>query len=344
MGVVYAFESSAESLAGVKEVVERFAAFISVPQLDAARVGYAVAGDVIMHRLTERSPKLANDLGFGQHVSAGESLTRPAVRERPSERVSPAPEVSVDATIMQAQEELNLDTPLNLAIRRGDSSRVEKLLRDGADVAAAGVRGWTPLHAAAVHKQHSLIELLLKRGAPIDARDPDGNTPLHLAVTFGRGDITSALLSHGASLDARNNSGQTALHLAAGALDAMLDLFEVEISMKMVDVARRDPERALTLYSEWVVEFGPETGGADRTKMLIARGANVSIGDDEGNTPLHVAAREGRKDDLQVLLDAGADPSIRNKEGLTPLDLAKDDDTGDILRLLHSDGTPLDGF
>ena len=56
--------------------------------------------------------------------------------------------------------------------------------------------------------------------------------------------------------------------------------------------------------------------------LLIERGASVTVGDDEGNTPLHVAASMNRDGAIRVLLEAGADVEATNHEGLTALDLA----------------------
>ena len=61
---------------------------------------------------------------------------------------------------------------------------------------------------------------------------------------------------------------------------------------------------------------------------LVAAGADVDRTDEDGNTPLHVAASDNYAGDrIGALLDAGADPAARNAAGETPWELARDNKT-----------------
>jgi hypothetical protein len=55
--------------------------------------------------------------------------------------------------------------------------------------------------------------------------------------------------------------------------------------------------------------------------MLASAGVDVNQQNDKGETPLHIAARNGLVGVLANLLLAGGDPNIRNKLGETPLHL-----------------------
>ena len=57
--------------------------------------------------------------------------------------------------------------------------------------------------------------------------------------------------------------------------------------------------------------------------VLMNKGAFVNPRDQEGNTPLHLAAKGGHDGTVRILLSDGADATIRNNAGQTPLDLAK---------------------
>ncbi|GLD95447.1 hypothetical protein PINS_up004092 [Pythium insidiosum] len=58
------------------------------------------------------------------------------------------------------------------------------------------------------------------------------------------------------------------------------------------------------------------------------------MGDELGQTPLHVAAEYGRADVVHLLLDKGADLNARDWAGATPLEAAARSGRADIARLL----------
>ena len=54
-----------------------------------------------------------------------------------------------------------------------------------------------------------------------------------------------------------------------------------------------------------------------RVQALLSEGADLTTLDDEGMTPLMVAAKAGAPETVQLLLRAGADPSPKDKLGYT---------------------------
>lgn len=59
-------------------------------------------------------------------------------------------------------------------------------------------------------------------------------------------------------------------------------------------------------------------------EALLQHGAKVNTKDFVGNTALHMAALEGRKDVAELLLGHGADKSIVNAEGKRAADVTED--------------------
>jgi ankyrin repeat protein len=67
---------------------------------------------------------------------------------------------------------------------------------------------------------------------------------------------------------------------------------------------------------------------------LIAAGANLNTMSNDGYTALHKAAESGSCEIAQLLLDRGADASLANSEGNTPLKLAIKNKQDEVTKLL----------
>ena len=124
---------------------------------------------------------------------------------------------------------VDLQEKLIHAIWREDIREVEALLESGADINAAGSKGWTPLMQAAEMQNLSIARLLLQREARINHAGRDGCTPLHIAVdisidgTLQNGsrpgdepiEFIQFLLEQGASLSLMDANGKTPLNWAS---------------------------------------------------------------------------------------------------------------------------------
>lgn len=57
-------------------------------------------------------------------------------------------------------------------------------------------------------------------------------------------------------------------------------------------------------------------------KSLLEHGAHANVTDEEGDTALHWAVREGRLGVIPLLIQYGASADLPNDDGETPLQLA----------------------
>lgn len=128
----------------------------------------------------------------------------------------------------------------------------------------------------------------------LDAVNEAGFSPLHFAAAFEGDESTSAtmlrmLLEAGADSDLRDNKNYSALHWAAWCCGNDCSPPAARVSV--------------------LVEAGPAVEKLDARCHL-------------GETPLHRASRNGRKDAISILIKAGADSKAQNKAFFTPFDVA----------------------
>jgi ankyrin repeat protein len=70
-------------------------------------------------------------------------------------------------------------------------------------------------------------------------------------------------------------------------------------------------------------------------KDAINNGSNLNETDEDGITPLHVAAEHGYIEIVQLLINFGADKNLRDKNGILPIELAKKNSHQVIVELLN---------
>ncbi len=81
-----------------------------------------------------------------------------------------------------------------------------------------------------------------------------------------------------------------------------------------------------TLSEEPLQQLTYDNAGADAIREELANGADINMQDSYGDTPLHnLLYNDGMDyDSLVLLLESGADVTIENNDGMTPIDVAKD--------------------
>lgn len=167
--------------------------------------------------------------------------------------------------------------------------------------------------------------------------DDDEHTALHWACAMGRIRVVKLLLSAGADIFRVNTNQQTALMRATMFsnnydLRKFPELFELlhrsilnidkndrTVFHHVVDLAlSRGKPHAARYYMETMINRLADYG--DQLADIL------NFQDDEGETPLSMAARARSKRLVRLLLEHGADPKIRNKEGKNAEDYIIEDE------------------
>uniref|UniRef100_M4BA95 Uncharacterized protein n=1 Tax=Hyaloperonospora arabidopsidis (strain Emoy2) TaxID=559515 RepID=M4BA95_HYAAE len=74
--------------------------------------------------------------------------------------------------------------------------------------------------------------------------------------------------------------------------------------------------------------------------FLLASGADIHLGDNDRDTPLHLCETV---ECAQVLLEAGADLNARNSDGRTPYDVAIEDENDMLMAMYENLGAEKSG-
>jgi ankyrin repeat protein len=225
-------------------------------------------------------------------------------------------------------------TALQWAVRQDDLETADLLIHAGANVKAANRFGATPLSLAATNGNAAMIEKLLKAGEDANAVvSESGDTILMLAARTGRPEAVAMLLNHGADVNKTNATGQTALMWAAAERNSAA--VQVLIDHK-ADVAAKThqappPKPMDTIFSApfpvggmTALLFAARQNDMKSAAILLAAGADVKQGAQDGTSPILVAILNGHYTLANFLLEHGADPNAVDGKGRAALHAAVD--------------------
>jgi len=235
------------------------------------------------------------------------------------------------ATAAAAQVDGDGTTPLHRAAYQDDQSRVEALVKSGANVNAATDLGVTPLWLAAQNGSEAAVKVLLSAGANPNAALLAGETPLMVAARGGQTAVVELLLAKGAHVNARGSRKQTALMWAVAQkhpdVVKVLLAHGADLSLrseKWTQVMAVPPHgylpynREIPAGEETALLFAARAGDLASAQLLVKAGANVNDVDAWGVSAVTLAAHSGFDDVVDFLLEKGADPNAM-KAGFAPI-------------------------
>ncbi len=179
------------------------------------------------------------------------------------------------------------NTALMTAASWGCKSVAKFLIEKGADVNLRNKYGKTAFLIALEQGYVQLARLLLNKGTHINLKCSEAKwTPLHIAAYHGYVEIVRLLLNKGVKTDCKTDAGQTALILAT------LNAGTVRMAPR-ITTSHGGPVRQR--------EKDPLIDHAEVVNLLLKRGANVKLSDEEGNTALDYAAKANNTGIAQIL-------------------------------------------
>ena len=265
----------------------------------------------------------------------------------------------------------NTKTPLYCALVAGRGEVARLLIERGADTSDPSGNTSSLSELAATRGLSDVFRLLTKeKSFDFNKIKDDGETLLTSAATSGKFDSVKFLLDNGAEVNVKNASGDTALSCAVQSC-AVPDLEIVRLLLAhgaAVNTRNDHCETPLLIAATWnadkvanlLIEHGCDTtsknlgsfsalhsaanyNNGKLIEKLLQHGAVLNLQtDDEGMTPLHVAAKSGSVLAADVLLEHGADLESTTRLVETPLLLAAQEKKFAMLYFLTEKGSNVD--
>lgn len=192
------------------------------------------------------------------------------------------------------------DASLLAAAASGDADRATMALRAGADLEARDDIGRTPLLLAVARDRLAVARLLIALGADPDALDDRHDTPWLVTGVTGSVDMLETLLPARPDLTIVNRFGGTSLIPASerGHVEYVRRVVTTRIDVNHVN------DLGWTALLEAVI-LGDGSQPYQRiVRILLNAGANPSISDQNGTTPIEHARANGQVMVVSILRDA----------------------------------------
>jgi ankyrin repeat protein len=214
--------------------------------------------------------------------------------------LAPAPAL---AQVPPSKAEIAAYSGLHAAAAKGDTADLEKLVKAGAALEARDDHQRTPLHVAAHLKRNEAAALLMKLGADPNALEADKYDIVTIAsVADDVAMLKVALAGGGKATNMTSRYDGTALIAAA-------HLGHDEV-VRILIAAKAPLDHVNNLHWTALIESIVLGDGGKRhtatLQALVNAGANLTLADRNGNTPLTLARGRGYAEMVAILEKAGA--------------------------------------
>jgi len=201
-----------------------------------------------------------------------------------------------------AESPTSMQTRWMAAAAADDTATLQLLLAEGVDIELRDSRGRTALLVATHHDALEAARLLIEAGADVNAMDHISDSPYLYAGAEGRLEILRLTLANGADLSSVNRYGGTALIPAThhGHVETVRLLLTTETDIDHVNYL------GWTALLEAIILGDGSRTYIDIVRLLIEAGADVSLADGDGVSPLAHALSRDYKEIAGLLKQAGA--------------------------------------
>jgi cytohesin len=204
------------------------------------------------------------------------------------------------------RKDLDGNTPLHDATRRGNTSATLTLLRNGADHLIENDQNLTPLELGHQCGQYSLVLQTMQ----------EIETPLHYAAYRGNLSKAQQLMVEKANPNARDDRGFPPLFYAVMA---------GHLAMTKLLLDQGADPHAVARFGANAVQVGVAGKQIEVLEYLLEQGVSPNQGDRiRGGNALHNASRHKSPEAIRLLIQHGAQINATDHRGRTPLDYAQE--------------------
>lgn len=222
-------------------------------------------------------------------------------------------------------------TPLIIAAQNGHYEVVKFLLQI-ANIDLRGTNAGISLLSTAIDRQHlRVVQIILQEKLQElnpNEQDSDGETIIQRAAMRGNLDIVNALLhtSFKTKIDVDYKTAVKAPALYWAAQDGHAEMAQALIEAK-ADVYT-------TYKGDTIATIAVRSGNINIIKCLIEAETNLDVANDDGWTPILLAAFGGHTHITQALAEAKVDLNSQTKLGKTPVSIAVQEGNIHVLKAL----------
>lgn len=243
------------------------------------------------------------------------------------------------------------------AASRNDIAEVRRLLMRGVSPDSTNEDGLTALHQCCIDDNEEMMKSLLEFGANVNAEDSEKWTPLHAAATCGHLHLVKYLIASGANLLAVNADGNMAYDICED--EAALEHIESEmarrgVTQELIDETRASTEIQMLHDLQHCANLGQDLEPVDENgatplhiaaangylrvvEFLLDQHVSTDVKDVDDWQPVHAAACWGHLEVLEMLVQNGADLNAKTKHNETPADICEDPELRERIIELRSE-------
>ncbi|XP_071101888.1 transient receptor potential cation channel subfamily V member 4-like [Haliotis cracherodii] len=177
-----------------------------------------------------------------------------------------------------------------------------------------------PLHRHAKAGNLSALLRIVEKGADINETDEHGDTALIMAARFGHCKIMIPLIDNGADVSHTNNHEEDVFQIAVTMSD-QIAVLETLLNATPHDSAKGESNPVIQSIASALAKAA-SLGLVDKIEVFLKSNPGLNICDNDGNTIFHYAAKADREEVI-VRFSQHFDINVQNKkDGDTPLHVA----------------------